>query len=122
MLSSCSAARKEARSVIRNITGISVAIGIIFTAVWYAFPGQFISYRGDSEAVAAATSKRYAAAYIDPDELLNAEISSPDWEYFEEFSTGGGGDRDGVKARDSSEETPSKPSAIIQRTMPSQDL
>ena len=40
--------RKEARYVIRNITGISLTIGIIFTIIWYTFPGKFISYRGDT--------------------------------------------------------------------------
>ena len=40
--------RKQARYVIRNITGISIAIGIIFTIIWYTFPGKFISYHGDT--------------------------------------------------------------------------
>lgn len=96
--------------MIRNITGISVAIGVIFTAIWFAFPGQFISFRGDDENAAAISSKRYAATYIDPDELLNAEISSPDWEYFEEFSSTADG------------KTKEESSPIVRESESSQDL
>jgi hypothetical protein len=38
--------KKQARFIVRSITVISVAIGIVFTSIWYLFPGQFISYRG----------------------------------------------------------------------------
>lgn len=36
--------KKQARYVIRNITGISLAIGLIFTGIWYAFPGKTIVF------------------------------------------------------------------------------
>jgi hypothetical protein len=41
--------RKQARYVVTNITLISISIGVIFTIIWYAFPGKFISFRGDTD-------------------------------------------------------------------------
>ena len=55
-----SKSKKQARYVIRNITGISVAIGVIFTLIWYAFPDRFISYRGTLD----STSKINGASRI----------------------------------------------------------
>ena len=60
-------AKKDARYVVRNITGFSVAIGIIFTLVWYAFPGRFISYKGSS----SSASSSDLIEYVSPDELLS---------------------------------------------------
>lgn len=75
--------RKQARFVARSITLISFAIGIVFTVVWYAFPGKFISIR--SPQTEANTLGRSIPAYVDPDELLRNDIaSSPDWEYFDD--------------------------------------
>lgn len=50
--------KQQARYVIRNITGISVLFGIVFTIVWYAFPGKFIS---------TAKDRDYTARYVDMD-------------------------------------------------------
>lgn len=41
--------KKQARFTIRSITVLSVLMGIIFTAVWYLFPGRFVSFRGASD-------------------------------------------------------------------------
>ena len=37
--------KKQARFVVRSITALSALIGVVFTLVWYAFPGKFISVR-----------------------------------------------------------------------------
>ena len=50
--------KQQARYVIRNITGISVLFGIVFTAIWFAFPGKFIS---------TAKDRDYTARYTDTD-------------------------------------------------------
>ena len=47
--------KQQARYVIRNITGISVAIGVVFTVIWYAFPGKFI-YKADNRPAYRATT------------------------------------------------------------------
>ena len=60
--------KKQARFVIRNITLISVSIGVIFTIIWYAFPGKFITYKGDTD-----FSSRYEKSYIDPSDLLQID-------------------------------------------------
>lgn len=39
--------KKQARYVITNITIISLLIGIVFTAVWYIFPGKYNIYKID---------------------------------------------------------------------------
>ena len=58
--------RVQARGVVRSIAVLSFGIGCVFTLVWYAFPGKFISYRGDKD-----FSARYSQQmYVDPDELL----------------------------------------------------
>jgi len=49
--------KKDAKFVIRNITAISVGIGILFAAIWVLFPGQFISYRGDHISTVAASNQ-----------------------------------------------------------------
>jgi hypothetical protein len=60
--------RKDAKGVIRNVTLISGIFGTVFTLLFYAFPGKFISYRGTAD-----FSKRYSSDFInkDPSELLN---------------------------------------------------
>ena len=66
-------AKKEARYVVRNITGFSVAIGIIFTIIWYAFPGKFISYKGDRDLdVSLPPINQYYQA--SPDDLLSKDL------------------------------------------------
>lgn len=64
--------RKDAKFVIRNVTFISGALGTIFTILFYAFPGRFISYRGTAD-----FSQRYAADFVnkDPSELLNDQVN-----------------------------------------------
>eukprot|EP01035_Chromulina_nebulosa_P017279 gene17279-22813_t len=76
-----SARRRDAKSVFRNITGISLGIGLIFTVVWYAFPGQFISYRGDRD-----FSVKYRPSIDIPDNILSDEDSTPppDYDYFQD--------------------------------------
>ena len=66
-------AKKEARYVVRNITGFSVAIGIIFTIIWYAFPGRFISYKGDrnGDVMLPPINQYYQAS---PDDLLSKDL------------------------------------------------
>lgn len=66
-----SAAKKQARYVVRNITGFSVAIGLIFTIIWYAFPGRFISYKGDKDSLNNPSS---SIQYVNPDELLSKDL------------------------------------------------
>jgi hypothetical protein len=65
--------RKQARFVVRSITFLSVLIGLVFTFVWYAFPGKFISIRADAD-----LTSRYQTTYkyIDPDKLLMDDYSS----------------------------------------------
>ena len=58
--------RRQAKQVVKSITLLSFIIGCIFTFVWYAFPGKFISYRGDT-----SFTSRYSNYYVDPDDLLN---------------------------------------------------
>lgn len=57
--------RQQARFIVRSVTLISLVIGIVFTGIWYAFPGKFISYRGTKD-----FSSRYTSEYVDPDNLL----------------------------------------------------
>lgn len=59
-----SAERKQARFIVRSITVISITIGIIFTSIWYLFPGQFISYRG-------ATQPQDAVDVVQPEDSDN---------------------------------------------------
>ena len=73
-----SKSKKQARFVVRNITFISAAIGIIFTVIWYAFPGKFIAYKGDTD-----FRSRYEKSYIDPSDLLNLD-NNADTTYFDE--------------------------------------
>jgi hypothetical protein len=73
--------KQEARIVVRSVTVISIAIGIIFTGIWYAFPGKFISYRGDTDFTA-----RYSVSYTDPDELLKQDFNRAQGEFFDEAS------------------------------------
>lgn len=60
------------------------------------------------------TQRRYSASYVDPDDLLNAEVASPDWEYFEEFSS--------VGKPSSSNTEESKPSSVTSSSDKSVDL
>lgn len=73
--------KKQARYVVRNITFISIAIGIVFTFIWYAFPGKFISYKGTTD-----FSQRYQQSIItDTDSLLNDEFDRSDGsQYFDD--------------------------------------
>ena len=64
--------KKQARYVIRNITGISFAIGFVFAAIWVAFPGKFISVRGSD---ADRFTERYASDFVAPEGLLSDEWS-----------------------------------------------
>ena len=64
--------RKDAKFVIRNVTLISGVLGTVFTILFYAFPGKFISYRGTAD-----FSKRYSSDIItkDSSELLNDQVN-----------------------------------------------
>lgn len=71
--------KQQARYVVRNVTAISVAIGLVFTFIWYAFPGKFISFKGQRDGVSNAAILNK----VDPNELLrNDMLSSPGFEYF----------------------------------------
>ena len=67
--------KQQARYVIRSITGISVLFGIVFTGIWFAFPGKFIS---------TAKDRDYTARYADteffrtPSGLMDDNIGSVD--------------------------------------------
>ena len=76
--------KQQARYVIRNITAISVLIGLIFTGIWYAFPGKFVSVRGTQD-----FSQRYN--YVNPDDLLNEAMykSGSSTVYFDENTNPG---------------------------------
>ena len=65
--------RKDAKFVIRNVTFISGILGTVFTILFYAFPGKFISYRGTAD-----FSQRYSANVVDkdPSELLNEKVNN----------------------------------------------
>jgi hypothetical protein len=71
--------RQQARYVVRNITGISVAIGLIFTLLWYLAPNKFISYKGDKVPVSYMEQSRL----LSPDDMLqdiyprDSNIDSP---------------------------------------------
>lgn len=68
-----SSKKQQARFVVRSITALSFIIGVIFTAVWYLFPGQFISYKKDSNYLS-----RYNYEVLDPSDLLSPnEVSIP---------------------------------------------
>lgn len=69
--------KQQARYVIKNITAICFSIGFIFTAVWFAFPGKFISVRGDKD-----FSQRYQQSFVEPEGLL-----SEDWQRSQAPST-----------------------------------
>ena len=64
--------RRDAKFVIRNVTLISGVLGTIFTILFYAFPGRFISYRGTAD-----FSQRYSSDFVnkDPSELLNDKVN-----------------------------------------------
>jgi hypothetical protein len=68
-----SSKRRDAKFVIRNVTLISGILGTIFTILFYAFPGKFISYRGT-----ANFSQRYSTEITDkdPSELLNDKVNN----------------------------------------------
>jgi hypothetical protein len=57
--------RKDAKFVARNITLFSFLIGVIFTVIYYAFPGKFIGYKADMN-----FSSRYESTFADPSGLL----------------------------------------------------
>jgi hypothetical protein len=78
--------KKQARSVIRNITGISVGIGIIFTAIWFAFPGKFINVRGTDPA--AYYAERYdAGLYNAPQALMEDTFKQDNGPVLEKVET-----------------------------------
>lgn len=65
--------KRQARGVVINITAICIGIGLVFTGIWFAFPGKFISVRGDRD-----FSARYAQDFVPPDGLLSDEwLSRP---------------------------------------------
>lgn len=75
--------KKEARYVVRNITGFSVAIGIIFTITFYASDGKFISYKGDGSNIEALYDGK--ASYIQPDGLIeNNSKNNNAMKYFDD--------------------------------------
>ena len=43
--------------------------GVVFTGVWYAFPGKFISIKRDTD-----FTQRYPSIYYDPDKLLTDSV------------------------------------------------
>ena len=94
--------KKQAKYVIRNIFGFSFAISIVFTGLWYAFPGKFISYRGNTDFTA-----RYQQSYVDPTNLLNEQFSNSDSSiYFD--------DAVGLPIKDPNERVPyEKPNEIL---------
>ena len=101
--------KQQAKYVVRNITGFSVAIGIIFTIVWYAFPGKFISYRGDTDFTA-----RYQQSYVDPSNLLNEQFSNSGGVYFD--------DAQGLPIKDPNTRVPYEKPFEVRAPPPSQEL
>jgi len=59
--------KREARFVTRSITLISFIIGVVFTGVYYIFPGKFISIRGDTDFTSRYSKEQQR---YDPDQLL----------------------------------------------------
>jgi hypothetical protein len=77
-----SSKKQQARFIVRSITVISFGIGIIFTGIWYLFPGKFVNYRGDVD-----LTQRYSeATFIDPNNLLDNEFQSSNSIYFDDSS------------------------------------
>ena len=65
--------KQQARYVIRNITGISVLFGIVFTVIWYAFPGRFISTVKDRDFAARYSNLDF---YKPPSGLMQDDIDA----------------------------------------------
>ena len=68
--------KRQAKYVARNITGISFIIGVVFTVVWYAFPGKFISYKGDMDFTGyGGQGTAYQPPGLQPQDLLSDPFS-----------------------------------------------
>ena len=64
--------KREARFVTRSITLISFVIGLVFTGVYYVFPGKFISIRGDTDFTVRYSKEQQR---YDPDQLLQDSVN-----------------------------------------------
>ena len=64
--------RRDAKFVVKSVTFLSFAIGVIFTVTFYAFPGKFISYQANTDFAA-----RYSNTYTDPNNLLGGDNGTP---------------------------------------------
>lgn len=74
-----SRSKQQAKGIVRSITILSGIFGIVFTFAWYAFPGNFIHYKANTQFV-----NRYSASLIDPEELLTSEFTESGGVYFDD--------------------------------------
>lgn len=74
-----STSRRDAKFVVRNITLLSVLFGVIFTIIWYAFPGSFVYYKANTQ-----FTSRYPTVYVNPDELLSTEFTENGGVFFDD--------------------------------------
>lgn len=73
--------RREAKMVVRNISGFSLAIGVVFTLLWYLSPVKFVSFKGAGGGAAQQTrfdSDELLRGGASSDELLDDELGQPD--------------------------------------------
>lgn len=103
--------KQQARYVVRNVTGISLAIGVVFTLLWYLAPNKFISYRGDLD----ATQTYQTQKFVVPEDLLREDDENI-------RSRGGGGDyldRETGVPDESIKRYPLAPPSLLQPNLPS---
>lgn len=74
-----SRSKLQAKGIVRSITILSGLIGIIFTFAWYAFPGNFVHYKANTQ-----FTSRYSASLIDPEEMLTSEFSESGGVFFDD--------------------------------------
>eukprot|EP00607_Mallomonas_marina_P010863 CAMPEP_0182421128 /NCGR_PEP_ID=MMETSP1167-20130531/6366_1 /TAXON_ID=2988 /ORGANISM="Mallomonas Sp, Strain CCMP3275" /LENGTH=243 /DNA_ID=CAMNT_0024597951 /DNA_START=63 /DNA_END=790 /DNA_ORIENTATION=+ len=71
--------QSQAKQIVRSITLLSFLIGLVFTIAWYAFPGNFIHYKANTQ-----FSSRYATQLVDPEELLTTEFTESGGVFFDD--------------------------------------
>lgn len=78
-----SSSRRQAKLVARNITAFSLAIGVIFTALWYLSPVKFVSFGGERPATSqpAALPEDFRESALNsspqPSDLLDDSVGKP---------------------------------------------
>ena len=65
--------------MVQSVTVLSLVFGVIFTITWYAFPGNFVHFKANTQ-----FASRYTASLIDPEELLSTEFSESGGVFFDD--------------------------------------